>query len=65
MGSSNKYQLNSKMSVNRRELVEYFEENGFRLLCEGKKHSIYTNEEKNDTDQKAPLARSNHCQPVV
>jgi mRNA interferase HicA len=31
------------MAVKRRELVRYFEENGFRLLREGNKHSIYTN----------------------
>ncbi len=31
------------MSVKRRDLVKYFEENGFSLLREGKKHSIYTN----------------------
>ena len=31
------------MSVKRRELVQYFEENGFTLLREGKKHSIYSN----------------------
>ncbi len=31
------------MSVNRRELVRYFEANGFYLLREGDKHSIYTN----------------------
>jgi len=31
------------MAVKRRELVKYFEENGFHLLREGKKHSIYTN----------------------
>ena len=31
------------MSVKRRELIKYFEENGFYLLREGKKHSIYTN----------------------
>jgi mRNA interferase HicA len=30
------------MAVRRRELVKYFEENGFRLLREGKKHTIYT-----------------------
>ena len=30
------------MSVKRRELVKYFEENGFSLLREGKKHSIYS-----------------------
>lgn len=34
------------MSVKRRELVTYLEENGFSLLCEGKKHSIYTNGER-------------------
>ena len=31
------------MSVQRRELVEYLEANGFSLLRQGKKHSIYTN----------------------
>ena len=31
------------MSVKRRELVEYLEGNGFSLLREGKKHSIYSN----------------------
>lgn len=31
------------MSVKRRELIKYLEENGFYLLREGKKHSIYTN----------------------
>ena len=30
------------MSVKRRELIKYFEGNGFYLLREGKKHSIYT-----------------------
>ena len=34
------------MSVKRRDLISYFEENGFYLLREGKKHSIYTNKEK-------------------
>ena len=34
------------MSVKRRELVKYFEENGFYLLREGGNHSIYTNQEK-------------------
>jgi predicted RNA binding protein YcfA (HicA-like mRNA interferase family) len=34
------------MSVKRRELVEYLEENGFSLLREGKKHSIYTNRKR-------------------
>jgi predicted RNA binding protein YcfA (HicA-like mRNA interferase family) len=31
------------MSVNRRDLIRYLEENGFRLLREGGNHSIYTN----------------------
>ena len=30
------------MSVKRRELVKYLEVNGFRLLREGRRHSIYT-----------------------
>jgi predicted RNA binding protein YcfA (HicA-like mRNA interferase family) len=34
------------MSVKRRDLVRYFEKNGFYLLREGGKHSIYTNEKK-------------------
>jgi len=34
------------MSVKRRDLVKYFEQNGFYLLREGGKHSIYTNNEK-------------------
>jgi mRNA interferase HicA len=34
------------MSVKRLDLVKYLEENGFSLLREGKKHSIYTNGEK-------------------
>ena len=34
------------MSVKRRDLVKYFEENGFHLLHEGGKHTIYTNGEK-------------------
>ncbi|HLW67154.1 MAG TPA: hypothetical protein VKS79_17710 [Gemmataceae bacterium] len=31
------------MSVKRRDLVKYLEENGYWLLREGKKHAIYTN----------------------
>ena len=31
------------MSVRRRELIRYFEDNGFHLLREGGNHSIYTN----------------------
>jgi predicted RNA binding protein YcfA (HicA-like mRNA interferase family) len=34
------------MSVKRRDLVRYLEENGFSLLREGKNHSIYTNSKK-------------------
>jgi mRNA interferase HicA len=34
------------MSVKRRDLIKHLEENGFYLLREGKKHSIYTNEIK-------------------
>lgn len=35
------------MSVKRRELIAYLEENGFRFLREGARHSIYTNGQKN------------------
>ncbi len=34
------------MSVSRRDLVRYLEENGYRLLREGANHSIYTNDIK-------------------
>ena len=34
------------MSVKRRDLIKYLEQNGFFLLREGGKHSIYTNEIK-------------------
>jgi len=34
------------MSVNRRDLISYLEKNGFYLLREGSKHSIYTNDKK-------------------
>lgn len=34
------------MSVKRRDLVRYLEENGFVLLREGKNHSIYTSDKK-------------------
>jgi len=34
------------MPVKRRDLIKYFEENGFYLLREGGKHSIYTNQQK-------------------
>ena len=34
------------MAIKRRELIRYLEENGFRLLREGGRHSIYTNNQK-------------------
>ena len=34
------------MSVKRRDLIRYFEENGFHFLREGPRHTIYTNNEK-------------------
>ena len=34
------------MSVKRRDLVKYLEENGYSLLREGKKHAIYSNGDK-------------------
>ena len=30
------------MSVKRQDLVKYFEENGYSLLRQGKKHAIYS-----------------------
>jgi len=34
------------VSVKRRDLIKYLEENGFYLLREGKRHSIYTDGRK-------------------
>jgi predicted RNA binding protein YcfA (HicA-like mRNA interferase family) len=34
------------MSVKRRDLIKYLQENGFYLLREGGNHSIYTNDIK-------------------
>jgi len=34
------------VSVKRRDLIRYFEKQGFRLLREGANHSIYTNGKK-------------------
>ncbi len=34
------------MSVERRDLIRYLEENSFRFLREGANHTIYTNDEK-------------------
>ena len=46
------------MSVKRRDLVKYLEENGFSLLREGKKHSIYTIGGKDDPSQEPHNGRS-------
>jgi mRNA interferase HicA len=43
---SNKYLSKSKVSVKRRDLIKYLEQNGFYLLREGARHSIYTNNQK-------------------
>jgi predicted RNA binding protein YcfA (HicA-like mRNA interferase family) len=34
------------MTVKRKDLLKYFHDSGFRLLREGKKHSIYTDDKK-------------------
>lgn len=34
------------MSVQRRDQITYLEKNGFYLVREGKKHSVYTNNKK-------------------
>ncbi len=34
------------MSVKRRDLVKYLEENEFHILREGKRHTIFTNGDK-------------------
>jgi predicted RNA binding protein YcfA (HicA-like mRNA interferase family) len=34
------------VSVNRKDLIKYLEENGYYLLREGGNHSIYTNNTK-------------------
>jgi predicted RNA binding protein YcfA (HicA-like mRNA interferase family) len=31
------------MSIKRRDLIKYLQDNGFSLLREGGKHSVYTN----------------------
>lgn len=41
--SSSNSPLRSSVSVKRKDLVSYFEQNGYSLLREGKKHAIYTN----------------------
>jgi len=34
------------LSVKRKDLIKYLEDNGFHILREGAKHSIYTNDIK-------------------
>jgi predicted RNA binding protein YcfA (HicA-like mRNA interferase family) len=34
------------VAIKRRDLVHYLQENGFRLLREGSRHSIFTNGQK-------------------
>ena len=34
------------MSIKRRDLVDYLKTNGFRILREGNKHTIFTNDIK-------------------
>jgi len=34
------------MTVKRKDLLKYFSDNGFHLLREGKKHSIYADDKK-------------------
>lgn len=41
---SNKCPQKWMMSVKRRDLIRYLEASGFRLLREGAKHSVYTND---------------------
>ena len=40
------------MSVKRRDLIKYLEENGFYLQREGRRHSVYT-----DNDRTIPVKR--------
>jgi len=40
------------MSVKRRDLIKYLEENGFYLQREGRRHSVYT-----DNDRTVPVKR--------
>ena len=48
------------MSVKRRDLVQYLEQNGFRLLREGGNHSIYTNGSKT-----IPVKRHNQLDRIT
>ncbi len=38
------------MSVKRRDLIRYLDKNGFYLLREGGKHSIYTNDKRQESN---------------
>lgn len=46
------------MPIKRLDLIRHLEENGFYLLREGGKHSIYSNGEK-----KIPIKRTSHYRP--
>jgi mRNA interferase HicA len=48
------------LSVKRRDLVRYFESNGFRLLREGGNHSIYT-----DGAKVIPIKRHNQLDRIT
>ena len=50
------------MSVKRRDLVQYLEANGFRLLREGANHSILYERSADDPGQAAQTARPDHGQ---
>lgn len=46
MPSSSRFLPRSIVSVKRRDLIRHLEKNGFYLLREGGKHSVYTNGER-------------------
>jgi mRNA interferase HicA len=48
------------MSVKRRDLIRYLEKNGFYLLRDGGKHSIYTNDKK-----VIPVKRHRHLDRIT
>ena len=48
------------MSVSRREVARYLEENGFRLVREGGNHSIYT-----DGKKTVPLKRHHQLDRIT
>ena len=53
------------MPVKRRDLIKYFEENGFYLLREGGKHSIYTNKSEDTSDQAPSHYRPNNSKRTL